>query len=570
MASFEIQNFRPGLDTRRFELTSVPGTLETLVNAHINQGGEIENRKTIAPISSAQFASTFGAQDTATGIYVFGTATVGVLPTGFNYLKLTHPAVIAGTGYDPSKHAMTGVVTSCLFGAYPFVVATFTDGTTWAYYAKLVAGVVTSVLVSDFTAGIILAYLAGSNTGIATNIKNLLTSTTDYALSTVTGVNVDAFGPVGTQYTVNTVDTSALGTLTAQIKNQGLASLPGTQAFGQFQIVAGAAGTNNFISNVKIVGAAGQAGINLLNGGTAVNWVTTTADTAIAVANSISQYAPTTGFYAIASMNTVLIYAVTIGTSTNNLPITVTVNQNVTANNFNICIGNCAITFSGSGGSMACSSITVAGGSNILSSTVTGSVLGTLVSDIAKNINAHAVGYVACATGATLNLSKITTSSADASAVVALTTTGGVTTGAGSTGSAVISLSTYNSSVTAVAHYTSSYFRGILTYSFSYTSGSLQPPGVSVILGGVTNAPYTYLWHTITSSPGIKITTASKTTYQAVFDVSGISIPSTVGTGQLGNLTYTAVFNCTVTDASGVAVDTDNVTVKVTVQEVSP
>jgi hypothetical protein len=562
MASFEIQNFRPGLDTRRYELTSVPGSLETLVNAHINQGGEIENRKTIAPIPSTQFAATFGAQETATGIYVFGTATVGPLPTGFNYLKLTHPAVIAGTAYDPAKHAMTGVTTSCLFGAYPFVVATFADGTAWAYYAKLVAGVVTSVLVSDFTAGIILAYLVGNNTGIATNIKNLLTSTTNYALSTVTGANVDVFGPVGETYTVNTVDTTALGTLTAQIKNQGLASLPGTQAFGQFQIVAGAAGTNNFISNVKIVGATGQAGVNLLNNGAAVNWVTTTADTAIAVANSISQYAPTTGFYAIASTNTVLIYAVTVGTSTNNFPITVTVNQNVTTNNFNICIGNCAITFSGTASpTFSCSSITVGGGSNLLSATVTGTVLGTIVSDIAKNINAHAINYVACAIGATLYLSKLTTSSADASATVAVTSTGGLTAGAGSTGSAVISLSTYADSTSAVAYYNVPAAGTV--YTFSYLTGSLQPQPVSVILGGVTNAPYTYQWNTVTSSTGIKITTASKTLYQAVFDVTGISIPSNSRGAIPGAETYTAVFNCTVTDASSVAVTTDNVTVTV-------
>jgi hypothetical protein len=423
----------------------------------------------------------------------------------------------------------------------------------------LVAGVVTSVLVSDFTAGVILAYLVGNNTGIATNIKNLLTSTTNYALSTVTGANVDVFGPVGQTYTVDTVDTTALGTLTAQIKNQGLASIAGTQAFGQFQIVAGAAGTNNFISNVKIVGATGQAGVNLLNNGAAVNWVTTTADTAIAVANSISQYAPTTGFYAIASSNTVLIYAVTVGTSTNNFPITVTVNQNVTTNNFNICIGNCAITFSGTASStFSCSSITVGGGSNLLSGTVTGTVLGTIVSDIAKNINAHAINYVACATGETLYLSKLTTSSADASATVAVTSTGGLTSGAGSTGSAVISLSTYDDATTAVAHYNGN--------TFSYLTGSLQPQPVSVILGGVTNAPYTYQWNTVTSSDAFKTTPASRTTYQAVFDVYDISIPSSIYPGSTQNLTYTAVFNCTVTDASSVAVTTDNVTVTITLK----
>jgi hypothetical protein len=179
-------------------------------------------------------------------------------------------------------------------------------------------------------------------------------------------------------------------------------------------------------------------------------------------------------------------------------------------------------------------------------------VLGTIVSDIAKNINAHAINYVACATDATLYLSKLTTSSADASATVVVTATGGLTSGAGSTGSAVISLSTYNDSTTAVAHDNGN--------TFSYLTGSLQPQPVSVILGGVTNAPYTYQWNTVTSSDVFKITPASRTSYQAVFDVYGIFTQAK---------TYTAVFNCTVTDASSVAVTTDNVTVSITLQTVS-
>jgi hypothetical protein len=189
-------------------------------------------------------------------------------------------------------------------------------------------------------------------------------------------------------------------------------------------------------------------------------------------------------------------------------------------------------------------------------------VLGTIVSDIAKNINAHAINYVACATGATLYLSKLTTSSADASATVAVTSTGGLTSGAGSTGSAVISLSTYNDSTSAVAYYDEG--------GFSYLTGSLQPQPVSVILGGVTNAPYTYQWNTVTSSDAFKTTPASRTTYQAVFDVSGISINAYGNGGIPPGATYTAVFNCTVTDASSVAVTTDNVTVTVTWQSTSP
>ena len=45
MSYIKIESFKPGLDTRRSELTSLPGTLEVCENAHINPGGEIEKRK---------------------------------------------------------------------------------------------------------------------------------------------------------------------------------------------------------------------------------------------------------------------------------------------------------------------------------------------------------------------------------------------------------------------------------------------------------------------------------------------------------------------------------------------
>ena len=65
-----ISSFQGGLDARKYKLSLPPGTLTQLLNAHINQGGEIEKRKAFYPLVLP--SGTFGAQETLTGITVFG------------------------------------------------------------------------------------------------------------------------------------------------------------------------------------------------------------------------------------------------------------------------------------------------------------------------------------------------------------------------------------------------------------------------------------------------------------------------------------------------------------------
>lgn len=70
MAYLALNNFKAGLDTRRSELSSLPGTLLELNNAHVNQGGECEKRK--AFVKSALNPGTFGMLPTETEILIFG------------------------------------------------------------------------------------------------------------------------------------------------------------------------------------------------------------------------------------------------------------------------------------------------------------------------------------------------------------------------------------------------------------------------------------------------------------------------------------------------------------------
>jgi hypothetical protein len=71
----QLANFHFGLDSRRAQLTSQPGTLQTLVNAHINPGGEIEKRKAFVRLNTdatRRPSWVFGLQDSEDGLLMFG------------------------------------------------------------------------------------------------------------------------------------------------------------------------------------------------------------------------------------------------------------------------------------------------------------------------------------------------------------------------------------------------------------------------------------------------------------------------------------------------------------------
>ena len=47
-----VEDFRNGLDARRMNVTSTPGSLVTLTNAHITRGGEIEKRNAFVELAT--------------------------------------------------------------------------------------------------------------------------------------------------------------------------------------------------------------------------------------------------------------------------------------------------------------------------------------------------------------------------------------------------------------------------------------------------------------------------------------------------------------------------------------
>lgn len=155
MAShFTIPNFKYGLDSRRSELTSLPGTLLQALDCHVNQGAQLEKRKAFVKLGQLP-ASCFWLQETPTGLVTFGSTDVGsvVIPVGLTglvtYQRLRHyvyelaaqgqlipvpgggsvgslnPNSIYESLHGSVEPQMTGITHSCTFGGKAFAIATF-------------------------------------------------------------------------------------------------------------------------------------------------------------------------------------------------------------------------------------------------------------------------------------------------------------------------------------------------------------------------------------------------------------------------------------------------------------
>jgi hypothetical protein len=120
---FILEDFRLGQDSRKSALTAAPGTLTTLVNAHITRGGDLEKRK--AFVSTYTLPSgTFGLASLSGDLYVFGSGTDPGVPSGITYQRLQHP----------SAQAMTAVLNVEIFNGKLYVIAKYADDSIYHFY----------------------------------------------------------------------------------------------------------------------------------------------------------------------------------------------------------------------------------------------------------------------------------------------------------------------------------------------------------------------------------------------------------------------------------------------------
>lgn len=308
MAELKIENFKYGLDARRDDLVSQPGTLVSFTNGHINTGGELESRGKFTSDANLYPTNTFGLQDTDSGLVTFGSdaAPNASLPTGVTYQRLQDPLAV--------HFAMTAVVFSCAYRGKAFVIATFISGTYAFYNGNLVPqisdGYVYDTLIPDMASALavmanrINGWLAHANViGIAYDGTHNL----GYQESNLDG-SVLLMSPPGVHFTPTVANNSSTsGLLGVKLIDQNYPGVVAQGAYTAFTLTSVGVNTGDTVTVTAPANANGTGTAQLTNG--AITFITDINTTAAAVANAINAFTFITGYSANVAGATVTIYA---------------------------------------------------------------------------------------------------------------------------------------------------------------------------------------------------------------------------------------------------------------------
>lgn len=123
MPDLIVDSFGRGVDLRRMDLASNPGTLSRGINCHITNGGEIEKRLAFVQ-ESGSLVNTYGLAEVNDTLTVFGSGTKpATVPSTVTYQRLQYAS---GT--------MTAVRDWDVFDGKLYVAAAFSDGTIQHFY----------------------------------------------------------------------------------------------------------------------------------------------------------------------------------------------------------------------------------------------------------------------------------------------------------------------------------------------------------------------------------------------------------------------------------------------------
>lgn len=288
MPYFSVEDFKAGLDVRRSKFTSVAGTLQKLVNAHITRGGDIEKRKAFVDVGGLP-EGTFGLADDLDGLVTFGSiAQPSGMASNVRYMQLT----------PPSDATMLGIAAVTLFGGYAYVAADFDDGKQWHFYK--------GELVGDWNAGIVLP--GATLQSIASELGALIDADPSFT-ATIEDGTITVVGPIGYDYAVDSATKNVDGGADDFVLLDNESGAP-KQASPQ----AGAAAEFSIISgSVEAGGSVDQVACKM--GGVSVDLLldpvpfTTVLDTSLAVAYQITERQQVHGFTASSSYGKVYVYA---------------------------------------------------------------------------------------------------------------------------------------------------------------------------------------------------------------------------------------------------------------------
>ena len=335
-----VEDFRGGLDTRRSNVTALPGTLVSIKNAHVTRGGEIEKRPAFVPLSTLP-TNTTGLAAANGQIYVFGHEAESAVtfpsdtPANLNYVRLQHPS---GT-------ALTKVLATDFFNGQVYAAAQFADGRIYHYY--------NAVRITDWFDGRARAKIqitGGTVGGTAATGSFTISAGTANPGDNIRTITVNSVSMISTAV-AHTGNNATTATNVANAINAATTT-PNYTASASGAVITITSATigiavNGFAVAVQTDGAAGVSSINNMSGGvdnaianitvnginiiaSQVPWSASNSATATLVAAAINDFSSAPEYEATATGADVNIISKESGTSFNNLAIVVSVTGNVT------------------------------------------------------------------------------------------------------------------------------------------------------------------------------------------------------------------------------------------------
>lgn len=270
MSYIYLSNYKFGLDTRRSELSSQPGTLLQLNNAHVTQGGEIEKRQAFVKYRLPE--GTFGLLSTSTNIYIFGSR-VSLSYTSTSFLVAANTAVIFfdnDNGYPLQVGDMVNVsgMSDNAINGQNFTIASYAGSPSFAITYPVVApdqgftfdtgGTMQLAILSSIIYQRLVHPLGASMTGVVTATlfadKPFVVATFDNGdtLAYYDGTLITDF-IYGEQGSLSRTAFAVANNLVSQINATGLYTTiaPTFPAFLSFQVTAGSAGIGNVIGAIQ-------------------------------------------------------------------------------------------------------------------------------------------------------------------------------------------------------------------------------------------------------------------------------------------------------------------------------
>lgn len=246
MAYLVIENFKRGLDTRRNILTSEPGCLVEMDNAHVTRGGEIEKRKAFKLVGNVGI-ETYGLEGCGDTVFVFGSAPTAQVPVGVTYQRLIHP--------DGPSFSMTKVVSFTSYAGKPFVIAEFNDGARYCYY--------NGEIVHDSYNGI-YRLSHGDIQGFLEHIESLLP---DGYSAILNSSGLTLVGPQGKTFTATTTVSGKFTASTPVTSQTAVKPIPEVLAKGSFVISGGSSNPASLWKDGRNMDAASCPGIRSIRVG---------------------------------------------------------------------------------------------------------------------------------------------------------------------------------------------------------------------------------------------------------------------------------------------------------------